>query len=83
MGWYNPYQTGSDVLKPVHMDSPNAETLLTKQQLADRLQKSPQTIDRWRRSGWLPKALRMPNGTYVWFLHDIDKWLLGLYEDAS
>lgn len=45
---------------------------LTREQVAERFGVSPATIDRWRRSGRIPKAYRIGANTVRWKLEDIE-----------
>jgi hypothetical protein len=56
------------------MPAYGADDLLTEQQLADELHKSPATLARWRRRGSGPRWLRVGKSPmYRW--GDVQAWL--------
>jgi excisionase family DNA binding protein len=51
------------------------DDMLTRVQLAEALNISSRTIDRWIREGTGPPYVRFPGGTLRWRWGDVQEWL--------
>jgi predicted DNA-binding transcriptional regulator AlpA len=49
--------------------------LIRKKALADRLNVTTRTVDRWRRAGKLPREIRLSEKTSAWRLDEIEAWM--------